>query len=126
MGLGILVEMRSKDMKRKTFISVFFVLILLGFSAYLDSPYSFLNKDYAYSNDQPAAAIPAAEASSTDVTETEERLVERVEKNGYIIETYEEYEVSKDKDGHILESEPTGQTNTLKYWDYSKNKGISK
>jgi hypothetical protein len=113
-------------MKRKTLISVFFVVILLGFSAYLDSPYSFLNKDYAYSNDQPAAAIPAAVEPSTNVPETEERLVKRKKDDGYIIETYEEYEVYKDKDGHILKSEPTGQTDTLKYWDYNKSKGISK
>ncbi|PFO08490.1 hypothetical protein COJ85_03085 [Bacillus sp. AFS076308] len=113
-------------MKRKTFISVFFAVILLGFSAYLDSPYSFLNKNYAYSNDQPAAAVPIAVEPSTDVPDTEERLVKREKKNGYIFETYEEYEVYKDKDGHILKSEPTGQTDTLKYWDYSKSKGISK
>lgn len=113
-------------MKRKTLISVFFVVILLGFSAYLDSPYSFLNKDYAYSNDQPAAAISAAVEPSTNVPETEERLVKRKKEDGYILETYEEYEVYKDKDGHILKSEPTGQTDTLKYWDYSKSKGISK
>ncbi|MCM3727521.1 hypothetical protein M3226_17740 [Neobacillus cucumis] len=113
-------------MKRKNFISVFFAVILLGFSAYLDSPYSFLNKNYAYSNDQPAAAVPAAEEPSTDIPATEERLVKRERKNGYIFETYEEYEVYKDKDGHILKSEATGQTDTLKYWDYGKSKRISK
>ncbi|MEH7120978.1 hypothetical protein V7128_26750 [Neobacillus vireti] len=113
-------------MKRKTYISVFFVVILLGFSAYLDSPYSFLNKDYAFSNDQPAAAIPAAVEPSTDAPETEERLVKREKQGGYILETYEEYEVYKDKNRHILKSEPTGQTDTLKYWDYSKSNGISK
>ncbi|MEH7418149.1 hypothetical protein V7266_23045 [Neobacillus drentensis] len=113
-------------MKRKTFISVFFAVILLGFSAYLDSPYSFLNKNYAYSNDQPAVAIPASVESSTNVPETKEKLVKREKEAGYIIETYEEYEVYKDKDGQIVKSEPTGQTDTLKYWDYSKNKGISK
>ncbi|PLS09481.1 hypothetical protein [Neobacillus cucumis] len=113
-------------MKRKTYFSVFFVVILLGFSAYLDSPYSFLNKDYAYSNEQPVQALPAAVEPSTDVPDTEERLVKREKKDGFILETYEEYEVFKDKDGHILKSEPTGQTDTLKYWDYSKSKGISK
>jgi hypothetical protein len=113
-------------MKRKTFISVFFAVILLGFSAYLDSPYSFLNKNYAYSNEQPAAAVSTAVEPSLEVPDTEERLVKRVKKNGYIFETYEEYDVYKDKDGQILKSEPTGQTDTLKYWDYSKSKGLSK
>lgn len=64
-------------MKRKTFICGLFALILLGFSAYLDSPYSFLNKNYAYSNDQPAAAISATAEPSTDVPETKEKLVKR-------------------------------------------------
>ncbi|MFL6559555.1 MAG: hypothetical protein ACJ8MO_26005, partial [Bacillus sp. (in: firmicutes)] len=108
--------------KRKTFISVFFVVILLGFSAYLDSPYSFLNKDYAYSNDQPVTAISAAVEPTTNVPETKERLVKREKEDGYIIETYEEYEIYKDKDGHVVKSEPTGQTDTLKYWDYGKSK----
>ncbi|MED4224701.1 hypothetical protein [Neobacillus cucumis] len=112
-------------MKRKTFICGLFALILLGFSAYLDSPYSFLNKNYAYSNDQPAAAISASAEPSTDVPETKEKLVKREKKNGYIIETYEEYEVYKDENGDITKSEPTGQSDTLKYWDYSKSKGIN-
>lgn len=107
-------------MPLKTFLSALFLFFILVFAAYLDSPYSVLNKNYSYTADQPikvqpATAIPAEE----DVPVMEERLEKREKVDGYIVETYEEYEVFKDKEGHILKSEPTGKTDTLKYWDYN-------
>ena len=104
-------------MKLKTFISICLLLVTLGFAAYLDSPYSFINKDYAYSADQPVMAQPVEVKPSSDVPVLEEKL-EKIEKvDGYIVETYQEYEVYKDKDGNVLKSEPTGKTDTLQYWD---------
>ncbi|WML31363.1 hypothetical protein RCG24_05680 [Neobacillus sp. OS1-32] len=35
------------------------------------------------------------------------------------METYQEYEIYKDKEGNIKEEIPTSRTDTLKYWDYS-------
>ena len=106
-------------MKRKTFINVCFLIAILGFAAYLDSPYSFLNKDYAYSADQPVMAQPVDVEVSEDIPVLEEKLEKREKVDGYILETYEEYEVYKDKDGNVVKSEPTGKTDTLKYWDYN-------
>jgi Rieske Fe-S protein len=105
-------------MKIKTFTSVLFLCFILGFVAYLDSPYSFINKNYAYSADQPVVAQPVEVEQSSDVPVLEEKLEKRENVNGYIVETYQEYEVYKDKDGKVIKSEPTGKTDTLKYWNY--------
>lgn len=107
-------------MKRKTVTSVFLLLVMLGLAAYLDSPYSFLNKNYAYTTDQPVMAQPVEVEQSSDVPELEEKLVNTKRVDGYIVETYEEFEVYKDKDGNVIKSEPTGKTDSIRYWDYSK------
>ncbi|MEO2076100.1 MAG: hypothetical protein ABGX20_12095 [Bacillus sp. (in: firmicutes)] len=106
-------------MKRKTFMNVCFLIAILGFAAYLDSPFSFLNKDYSYSADQPVMAQPVDVEPTEDTPVLEEKLEKREKVDGYILETYEEYEVYKDKDGNVVKSEPTGKTDTLKYWDYN-------
>ncbi|WP_066062721.1 hypothetical protein [Neobacillus soli] len=109
-------------MKIKTFINVLFLIALLGFAAYLDSPYSFINKNYAYSADQPVIVQPVAIEPASDVPVLEEKLEKSEKVNGYIVETYEEYEVYKDEDGNVLKSEPTGKIDTLKYYDYSNDR----
>jgi hypothetical protein len=107
-------------MKLKTFICMLFLVAALGFTAYLDSPYSFINKKYTYSADQPVLAQPAEVEPSSDVPILEEKLMKTEKVDGYIVETYEEYEVYKDKDGKVLKSEPTGKTDTLQYWNYQQ------
>ncbi|MFJ7726270.1 hypothetical protein ACIQXV_08910 [Neobacillus sp. NPDC097160] len=107
-------------MKFKTVTSVTFLLVFLGFAAYLDSPYSFLNNKYAYTADQPVMAQSVEVEPSSDVPELEEKLEKTERVDGYIVETYEEYEVYKDKDGNVIKSEPTGKTDSIRYWDYSK------
>ncbi len=104
-------------MKLTTFTSVLGLLLALGFVAYLDSPYSFLNKNYSYSADQPVLAQPVDIQPSDEEPELVEKL-DKTEKVGdYIVETYQEYEVYKDQDGNITEEIPTSKTETLKYWD---------
>lgn len=107
-------------MKIKTLTSVLILLLILGLVAYLESPYSILNKKYSYSADQPVMAQPVEVEPLSDIPVLEEKLEKRKKVNGYIVETYEEYEVYKDKDGNVLKSEPTGKTDTLKYWDYNE------
>ncbi len=109
-------------MKQKNILSIFGLLATLGIAAYLDSPYSLLNKNYAYTADQPVMAQPQDIKTPKDLPEVMEKLEKRVKVDGYILETYEEYEVYKDKNGKIIKSEPTGKTDTLKYWDYKSNK----
>ncbi|EKN70034.1 hypothetical protein BABA_06646 [Neobacillus bataviensis LMG 21833] len=107
-------------MRIKTVTSISCLLVTLGVAAYLESPYSFWNKNYAYSADQPVMAQPVEVEQSSDVPELEEKLEKTERVDGYIVETYEEYEVYKDKDGNVIKSEPTGKTDSIRYWDYKK------
>jgi hypothetical protein len=100
---------------------LFILLIILGISAYLDSPYSILNRDYSFTADQPAAIQPMSNMISNDEPDTEEKLVKKEKVGRYIVETYREYEVYKDKDGNVTKKVPTSQYDELKYWDYKKN-----
>ncbi|MGG3467174.1 hypothetical protein ABES02_06500 [Neobacillus pocheonensis] len=104
-------------MKINAVTSAIFLLVILGFGAYLESPYSFINKDFAYSNDQPVLAQPAEMEKPADVPELVDKLVKTEKVDGYTVETYEEFEVYKDKDGNEIKSEPTGKRETLKYWN---------
>ncbi|XJZ25761.1 hypothetical protein ACF5W4_10090 [Bacillota bacterium Lsc_1132] len=101
--------------------AVFFLVLTLGFMAYLDSPYSFLNRNYTYSASKPVSAAAVSQIPSTAVPEMVEKLEKRTKGNGYIVETYREYEVYKNSNGEVTKSVPTSTTDTLKYWDYSKN-----
>lgn len=103
--------------------AIFFLVLVLGFTAYLDSPYSFLNQPYTYSASEPVIASPALVDSipSTKAPEIVEKLEKRTKENGYIVETYREYEVYKDNNGETIKSVPTTKTDTLKYWGYSKD-----
>jgi Rieske Fe-S protein len=104
-------------MKLKKFIVVCFLITTLAFGAYLDSPYSFINKNYAYSADQPVIAQHVEVEPSSDIPVLEEKLEKTERVDGHIVETYQEYEVYKDKDGNVIKSEPTGKTETLQYWN---------
>lgn len=111
-------------MKKITqFTSLIILFSLLAFAAYLDSPYSFLNKPFTYSASEPVIAQPMDVAETNDNPEVEEKL-ENVQKvDGYFVETYQEYDVYKDKNGKVTKEVPTSHTDTLKYWDYSQNSG---
>ncbi|MDQ0200060.1 hypothetical protein [Neobacillus ginsengisoli] len=110
-------------MKSKNVIMGLFLLLIIALVAYLDSPFSIINKDYSYTADvsEPAVAQPIDESPPTDVPVLEEKLEKREKVDGYIVETYEEYEVYKDKNGKVIKSEPTSKTDILRYWDYSEH-----
>lgn len=107
-------------MKITNVTSVFFLLVMLGLAAYLDSPYSIMNKNYAYTADQPVMAEPVEIDQPSDIPELVEKLEKREKIDGYIVEIYQEYEVYRDKDGNIIEEIPTSKTETLRYWDYKE------
>lgn len=105
--------------------SLIALLFLLIFAAYLDSPFSFINKNYSYTAtaSKQKIAKPVTAAPSDEGPDLVEKL-EKVEKvDGYFVETYQEYEVYKDEDGKVKQEIPTDHTETLKYWDYSQNYG---
>ncbi|WP_078411522.1 hypothetical protein [Priestia abyssalis] len=47
--------------------------------------------------------------------ELEEKLVEQEEVDGYIVETYREYEIYKDKEGNVTKSVPTSNYDYIRY-----------
>ncbi|MDR7001675.1 hypothetical protein [Neobacillus niacini] len=103
-------------------IALFFLLI---FAAYLDSPFSLINKNYSYTatSSKQKVAKPVTAAPSDEGPDLVEKL-EKVEKvDGYFVETYQEYEVYKDENGKVKKEIPTDHVETLKYWDYSQNSG---
>lgn len=108
-------------MKTKTFTMGLFLLFTLALVAYLDSPYSIINKDYSYTAavSEPAVAQPVDTSPPTDVPQLVEKLKKRERVDGYIVETYQEYEIYMDKGGNVTKSVPTSKTDTLRYWDYS-------
>ncbi len=84
--------------------------------------FPFLNKNYSYTADEPAVAQPMNQSVSTDNPDMEEKLVRKKKIDGYIVETYREYEVYKDAAGNVTKKVPTSQYDELKYWDYNNKK----
>ncbi|MCM3764593.1 hypothetical protein [Neobacillus niacini] len=107
-------------MKSKNILYAFSLLLTLGLLAYLESPFSFLNSDFVYIADQPAAVEPVAVEPEDEGPELIEKLVKREKVDGYIVETYQEYEVYKDEKGNITDEVPTSKVETLRYYDYKK------
>jgi hypothetical protein len=103
-------------------VIILILILILGFTAYLDSPYSFLNKSYSYTAVEPASAQPISEDITGNTPDTEEKLVKKVKENGYIVETYREYDVYKNAQGTITKEVPTSHYDELKYWDYKSKK----
>ena len=44
-------------------------------------------------------------------------LESKTKKDGYIVETYREYEFYRDKNGQVIKKIPTSNENTLRYYD---------
>ncbi|MCQ6282385.1 hypothetical protein [Bacillus sp. EB600] len=103
-------------------ITIFIIILILVFTAYLDSPYSFINKNYSYTASEQAVSRPMDQALSTETQDTEEKLVKKVKENGYMVETYREYDVYKDDNGNVTKEVPTSHYDELKYWDYKNKK----
>jgi hypothetical protein len=104
-------------MNKKAFTNGLFLFIIIGLVAYLESPYSFLNNNFAYSSDQPVIALPAGFEQPENLPVLEEKLEKTEHVDGYTVETYQEFEVYRDKNGNVTKKVPTSKTETLKYWD---------
>ncbi|MDF2856680.1 MAG: hypothetical protein K0Q87_2531 [Neobacillus sp.] len=104
-------------MKLQTFTMLFILLVLIAFTAYLDSPFSFVNNEYSYMTNEQAVSQPVDGEPPLEVPVLEQRIdnVERMD--GYIVETYQEYEVFYDAEGKVIKRNPTSKTETVKYWE---------
>lgn len=103
-------------------IVLFILLIIICLSAYLDSPYSFLNKNLYYTATEPTTVPALNTVEPADNNDTEEKLFKSKKSGGYIVETYREYEIFKDAQGNVTKEEPTSHYDVLKYWDYKQKK----
>lgn len=95
--------------KKTAFFIILFCLILF---AYLNT---ISNRDL----DQITMDIPAisdTKTSSITSPTLEERFVGTEEVDGYTVETYQEFEVYKDKEGNIQKVVPTSNFNYIRYY----------
>lgn len=99
----------------KTFL---FLCVIIALVAYLDSPYSFINRNYSYLTvSEPAVAQPVDVEPPTDVPVLEYKLDDIQKINGYFVEIYQEYEVYYDEAGKVVKREPTSKKESIRYRD---------
>jgi hypothetical protein len=116
----------------KKYIYLLVVIGLIACVSYFESP----NSNWTHPNEQTTVypSIPTVEDSDTtetaetnsDVENDEEEAVltslelklEKTElEDGYIVETYREFEIYSNKDGEVIKSVPTDHYEYLKYLD---------
>lgn len=115
----------------KKLSALFGVVVTVAVVSYLESPSSI----FTHPNEaEPSLGIILADEEGEETTETtsdgtdevdiyakgvqsslELKLKETELVDGFIVETYEEYEVYTDKDGKVIKSVPTGKMEYLKY-----------
>lgn len=121
-GYEYVSEKEPGSMKTVSHFTTFlFLCFLVGLVAYLDSPYSFIHKDFSYMTTEQVSAQLVDGEPPAEIPVLEQKLESVEKKGGYIVETYQEYEVYYDEKGNIIKSEPTSKTETVKYWDKNTN-----
>ena len=125
----------------KVFLPLTGLFLILIFLSYIESPYSFINKDHVRMTSIPNEVILAeAEAAKNPSISQEEEanaeateevdesdevaalnfslelvLEDKSEMDGYVVETYQEYEFYKDDHGNVVKKVPTSNYNYLRY-----------
>nr|WP_295971064.1 hypothetical protein [uncultured Bacillus sp.] len=118
-------------------------ITIIAFS-YLQSPYSLINKDYVQMTTVPNEVFLAEarggmeaeeekqeteEAASTENSGEDKEIApqnytlelvleERTKVDGFIEETYHEYEIYRDKSGQVIKKIPTAHYSYLRYYDH--------
>ncbi|MFT8322586.1 MAG: hypothetical protein ABF649_17005 [Bacillus sp. (in: firmicutes)] len=97
-------------------LAAIIVLILLAFAAYVETPTASINKDYVYfygDTDETQEVNTAEE--STGAPELEYKLDSTMKEDGYLVETYREYEIYKNDNGEVVKTIATNHTQSIKY-----------
>lgn len=117
-------------------------LFTILFLSYLESPYSFINQEYTQVTSIPNEVLlaeaqkendPASQEQESEETSGNENVAEGEEaaqnyslemvleskskKDGYIVETYREYQFYRDENGHVMKKVPTSNFNYLRYFE---------
>jgi len=111
---------KGAPVKMKKFGIVLFILVLLAVSSYFHHAF-FFNDQRSPSNYLPVNQL-IIEEDNEETEETEEyipiyeyRLDKTEEHDGYIVETYREYEIYKNEKGKIVKTIPTENYNYIRY-----------
>lgn len=115
-------------MKKRVKISpIFFLLMLMVPTLYLESSYleSLYNTDSlligqeSVNDSVPAMAKSKEQKKESLFFEVDERLINEEVIDGYLVETYREYELYKDQSGKVLKVIPTSNYNYIRYKIYN-------
>ncbi len=92
-------------------------LLILGIVAFIEAPLALENERVDFFTSIPVATEPENEAQleAVSIISLETELVKKEIIDGYIVETYQEFEVIRDQEGEIIESVPTSNYNYLRY-----------
>ncbi len=94
--------------------TLFFLVLLIGTMAYLDSFQAHNTETGTF----PMAADEEAETAAKEqllFTVFEDKKIASEVKDGYRVETYQEFEVLKNADGKTVEVKPTENYSYIKY-----------
>lgn len=107
--------------------AIFGVLVCLGLAFYYDSSTDSLTKEFRssilYTPDEiEAVTVPDENEVETEVEQTEsiipkfEYILEKTEEvDGYLVETYREYEFYIDKNRNLIKKVPTSHFDFIRY-----------
>lgn len=124
----------------KKWLCITGLLLTILVIIYLESPYSLINKNHIQmvsipnevllSGAQEAANADLEGMETEEVSSTEEDeevtaqnyslemvLEGKSKEDGYIVETYREYEFYRDENGQVIKKVPTSNFSTLRYYD---------
>lgn len=101
--------------KKRTIIII--VTLLLAFTAYIQSPTAGINKNQVlfYSETTDDAEVSSSLEELYGAPILEYKLEDTQEVDGFLIETYREYEIYKDKNGEVVKTVATDHTQFLQY-----------
>lgn len=106
----------------KKYIAFIGIAAIIGITAYYENLYSPNDEETAYPYIPAVNEIDSEEEATAEidpleglVPEIELKYISEKEEDGYLLETYREYEVYRDKHGQIVKSVGTNHYETLKY-----------
>jgi len=93
------------------------VVMLLAFLAYIQTPTASINKNhvlfYSPTDEEKEVSIDSTEIYGAPILEY--KLEETKEEAGFLIEIYREYEIYKNRNGEIVKTVATDNTQSLTY-----------
>jgi hypothetical protein len=109
---------RRAKMKKISLISI---IILLGFIAYIETPTAKINKTNVlfYGAIKEEQEVSSNGDEIFGAPDLEYKLEETKEEDGFIVEVYREYEIYKNRQGEVVKTVATDNTESL---HYAKNK----